>query len=178
MAQEDLDIEGEGDPLTQPSFWHYVAVLPTWVAAACLFVMMAITFVDVILRSAFNNPFEYAAELTRIFMAVIVFASLPMVSWKSEHIVVDLLDPLFSKALARIRDIIIDLVAGIALLWTAKRVFELAERSRGRGLVTEYMGFPEHVIGFFVAAFTAITALVFLARSAGRIFVPSKVPSK
>jgi TRAP-type C4-dicarboxylate transport system permease small subunit len=177
MAEADSDIEGAGDPLIQPSVWHYIAILPTWVAAACLFIMMGMTFLDVILRSAFNNPLEYATELTRIFMAVIVFASLPMVSWKGQHIVVDLMDPLFRGALARLRDIAIDLVSGVALAYTAVRVFQLAERSRNRGLVTEYMGFPEHYVGFFIAVFIAVTSAVLILRGLMRIFFPQKVPS-
>lgn len=178
MAQSESEIEGPGDPLIQPSLWHYIAIIPTWVAAACLFVMMGMTFLDVILRSAFNNPLEYATELTRIFMAVIVFASLPMVSWKGQHIVVDLLDPVFRGIAARIRDIVIDLIAGVALVYTAIRVFQLAERSRNRGLVTEYMGFPEHYVGYFIGVFIGVTAAVFLVRGAARLFFPTKVPTK
>lgn len=176
MAETDADIEGPGAPLRQDNVWQYIAIAPTWVAAACLFVMMAMTFLDVILRSAFDNPLEYATELTRVFMAVIVFASLPMVSWKGQHIVVDLMDPIFPRSLTRIRDVLIDLIAGGALIVTANRVFEIAERSRSRGLVTEYMGMPQHYVGWFIAAFTAITAIVLLIRGLARIFFPSKVP--
>lgn len=176
MAETDSEIEGPGAPLRQPSLWHYIAILPTWVAAACLFVMMGMTFLDVVLRSALNNPLEYATELTRIFMAVIVFASLPMVSWKGQHIIVDLLDPFFSRWLARIRDIVIDLACGVILLWPAKRVFDLAERARDYGDVTEYMGFPQYLIGWFIAIFTLLTALTLIVRGATRIFFPDKVP--
>ncbi len=162
----------------QPSFLHYIAVIPTWVAAFFLFALMVMTFFDVILRSTINNPIESATELTRLFMAIVVFASLPMVSWKSAHIVVDLLDPIFTRKLAHIRDIAIDLVCGVVLLWPAKRVWELAERARSYGDVTEYLGFPQHVTGWFIAVFTFITAFVFLARGLVRIFAPGKVPTK
>ncbi len=175
MADSDTDIEGPGAPLRQPTLWHYVAVLPTWIAAGCLFTMMGMTFLDVILRSAFDNPLEYATELTRIFMAIIVFASLPLVSWKEQHIIVDLMDPLFSRRMARVRDVLIDLICGAALLWPAKSVFDLAERSRNRGLVTEYMAFPQHLIGWFIAVFTLVAAVTLLVRGLAGIFYPSKV---
>jgi len=162
----------------QPSFYHYIAVIPTWIAAFFLFALMVMTFFDVILRSAINNPIESATELTRLFMAIIVFASLPMVSWNSAHIVVDLLDPVFSRKLARIRDIAIDLICGAILLWPAKRVWDLSERARSYGDVTEYLGFPQHVTGWFIAFFTFVTALVFLARGLVQIFAPGKVPTK
>ncbi|MDF0603600.1 TRAP transporter small permease subunit [Psychromarinibacter sp. C21-152] len=176
MAPEpETDLNQELEPLRQPSVWHYIAVLPTWIAAAVLFVLMFMTFADVILRSALDNPIEYASELTRIFLAIIVFASLPLVSWKGGHIVVDLMDPLFSRRMGQLRDIVIDLVCGVILFWPAKRVLDLAERARDFGDVTEYMGFPQFIIGWFIAAFTALTAVVFVLRGLARIFYPDKV---
>ena len=180
------DIEGKTETeldeaaisFRQPSFFHYIAVVPTWVAAFFLFALMVMTFFDVVLRSTINNPIESATELTRLFMAIIVFASLPMVSWKGAHIVVDLLDPVFTRKMAHNRDIVIDLTCGVILLWPAKRVWELAERARSYGDVTEYLGLPQHLTGWFIALFTLLTALVFLARGITRIFAPGKVPTK
>jgi TRAP-type C4-dicarboxylate transport system permease small subunit len=161
--------------LKQDSFWHYLAVLPTWFAAATLFVLMMMTFLDVLLRSIANNPIESATELTRLFMAIIVFSSLPTVSWKGQNIVVDLLDPLFSRRLALIRDIAVDLVCGFVLLWPAKRVWDLAERARSYGDVTEYLHMPQHYIAWYIAVFSFATALTFIVRGLARIFAPSKV---
>ncbi|MEL7117486.1 MAG: TRAP transporter small permease subunit [Pseudomonadota bacterium] len=169
---------GSGFSLRQPSMWHYIAVLPTWLAAITLFVLMSMTFADVVLRSTINAPIEAATELTRLFMAIVVFSSLPMVTWKGQHIVVDLMDPLFSRAMARIRDIVIDIACGVLLLWPAKRVFDLAERARGYGDVTEYIGFPQHLIGWFISAFAFLTAIVFILRGLTRIFAPHKLPER
>jgi hypothetical protein len=41
----------------------------------------------------------------------------------------------------------------------------LAERARGFGDVTEYLNLPQHYIGWFIAVFTFLTALTFLARA-------------
>ncbi|MGR3503475.1 TRAP transporter small permease [Pseudaestuariivita sp.] len=177
-GQTETAIRAEEVSLRQPSVWHLIGVLPGWIAGLFLFALMAMTFLDVVLRSALDNPIESATELTRLFMAIIVFASLPMVSWKGTHIAVDLLDPLFTRALARWRDALIDLVCGAALLWPAKRVFDLAERARSFGDETEYLGFPQYIPGWFIAAFTAITALVFLARGLVRIFAPHRLTPK
>ena len=162
-------------PARQPGFWHYVTMLPTWLAATVLFLLMSMTFADVVLRSVANNPIESATELTRFFMAIMVFSALPMVSWKGNHIVVDLMDPLFSRRMARLRDIAVDLICGVLLLWPAKRVWDLAERARDFGDVTEYLGFPQYIIGWFIAFFAFATALVFVARGLARLFFPAKV---
>ena len=156
--------------------WHLLVGMPIWLAALALFALMCMTFLDVLLRSVANNPIESATELTRIFMAVVVFASLPAVTWSGKHIVVDLMDPLFSQRIARVRDIVIDLACGAILIWPAKRVWDLAERARDFGDVTEYLGFPQHAAGWFIAFFAAATSLAFFARGVARMFLPSKAP--
>lgn len=177
-GQTENAISASEASLRQPSIFHYIAVIPTWMAALALFVLMGMTFLDVIMRSAFDNPFESGTELTRIFMAIIVFASLPVVSWKGRNIIVDLMDPLFNRTLARIRDTLIDLICGAVLIWPAIRVWELAERARSFGDVTEYMAFPQFIPGWFIAFFTLVTALAFIARGLARVFFPSKVPHR
>ena len=166
---------GEAVSPRQSGVWGCIMMLPTWLAASTLFLLMAMTFADVLLRSIVNDPIESATELTRFFMAIIVFSALPMVSWKSGHIIVDLMDPLFGRHAARVRDIMIDLFCGVILFWPAKRVWDLAERARDFGDVTEYLGFPQFVIGWFIAFFTFVTAVVFVARGLTRLFAPSKL---
>ena len=161
---ENYVARGEAS-LNQASIWRYIAVFPTWLACFALFALMLMTFIDVTLRSAMNNPLEWGTELT-------------IVSWKGSHIVVDLMDPLFSRRMALIRDILIDLISGFALLWPAKRVWDLAERARSFGDVTEYMGFPQYIPGWFIAFFTLATAIVFIVRGITRIVAPHKVPSR
>tara|TARA_B100001093_G_C26608406_1_gene919035 strand:+ start:406 stop:951 length:546 start_codon:yes stop_codon:yes gene_type:complete len=156
--------------LHQTSLWRYIAITPTWLGAASLFILMTMTFADVILRSLFGNPIESATELTRLFMAIMVFSSLPLISWKGSHILVDLMDPLFSKKLAQRRDIAIDLICGVVLMWPALRVWQLAARARKYGDVTEYLNLPQHYVAWFIAVFTFLTAFTFLARSMTRIY--------
>ena len=151
---------------------------PVYLAAVMLFFLMGMTFFDVVLRSAFDNPIESATELTRLSMAIMVFSAMPLVSWKGQHILVDLMDPLFSAKIARIRDIIIDLACGVFILWPAQRVWVLAERSRDFGDVTEYLGLPQYLIGWFIAAFAMFTAVTFIFRGGVRIFAPQYIPQK
>lgn len=160
------------------SLWPVLAKLPSWLAASALFALMTMTFLDVVMRSLLNNPIEAATEMTRFFMAIVVFASLPSVTWKGKHIVVDLMDPLFSRPMARLRDIAVDLASGIMLFWPALRVFQLAERARDYGDVTEYLAFPQFYIGWFIAAFTFLTACVFVVRGVTRIFAPARIPAQ
>jgi len=164
---------------TEPiSDHHWLWDLPSWLAAGALFVLMLMTFSDVILRSALNNPIEAATEMTRIFMAVIVFSCLPAVSWRGSHIVVDLFDSRFSETMARWRDIAVDLVCGAMLVWPAWRVFELAARARSYGDVTEYLNIPQFYMAGFVGLSVALTSAVLLFRGLARFIKPELLPHR
>ena len=149
------------------------ATLPLMLTVTALFLMMAMTFADVVMRSAFNTPIEAATELTRIMMAIVVFSSLPMVSGRAEHITVDLLDPIFPDWMARWRDAIIALACGAILWWPAERVVVLAERARSYGDLTEYLEIPQFYIGWFIAVFTYLTAAALIGRGLVLIFAPA-----
>ncbi|MEM7303670.1 MAG: TRAP transporter small permease [Pseudomonadota bacterium] len=142
--------------------------LPSWLAAITLFTLMVMTFFDVILRSTINDPIESATELTRLFMAIIVFSSLPVITFRGGHIVVDLLDPFFGPLASRIRDTLVDLVCGVVLFWPAMRVFALAERARSYNDLTEYLEIPQFYIAYFIAVATTLTAVVFIVRAVVR----------
>lgn len=157
----------------RPAVW--LGRLPSLLAAGVLFALMAMTFFDVVLRSVLNNPIESATELTRLFMAIIVFASMPVVSWKGGHIVVDLLDSRFGPAGARIRDAAVNLLSGVCLLWPAVRVWQLADRAREYGDVTEYLRIPQFYIAYFIAVATLLTALVMILRGLLFAFAPHKI---
>lgn len=153
-----------------------VSVAPTLLACVALFILMVMTFFDVILRSVLNAPIEAATELTRILMAILVFSVLPMISAGKGQIAVDLTDGLFARLrLSRARDAIVYLASGIMLIWPIQRVWILAERARDYGDVTEYLSIPVFYIGWFIAASTAITALAMIVTGLLYIFSPQSL---
>ncbi|NOD47627.1 MULTISPECIES: TRAP transporter small permease [unclassified Ruegeria] len=155
------------------TFARRISVVPTLLACVALFILMVMTFFDVILRSVFNAPIEAATELTRILMAILVFSVLPIISAGRGQIAVDLTDGIFARLrLSRVRDAIVYLVSGIMLIWPIQRVWVLAERARDYGDVTEYLSIPVFYVGWFIAAFTAITAIAMIITGILHIFAP------
>ncbi|MEM9197507.1 MAG: TRAP transporter small permease subunit [Pseudomonadota bacterium] len=147
--------------------------LPIALACTALFALMVMTFSDVVLRSAANAPVEAATEITRILMAVIVFSVMPQLSAQGGHIAVDLTDPLFARyRLARWRDALVNLAAGLMLIYPVRQVWVLAERARGYGDVTEYLGIPQYLIGWFIAVFAGLTAATLIATGLIHLFAP------
>ncbi|MFD0911825.1 TRAP transporter small permease [Ruegeria arenilitoris] len=149
------------------------SVLPVIVACTALFILMVMTFCDVILRSVFNAPIEAATELTRILMAILVFSVLPIISVTNGHIAVDLTDGIFNRLrLSHVRDALVYLLSGAMLYWPIQRVWILAERARDYGDVTEYLSIPTYLVGWFITASVAITALVMIATGLLHLFAP------
>lgn len=154
--------------------FSYLSRLPELMAALALFSLMSMTFADVMLRSVLNAPIEVAADLTRLFMAIMVFSVLPVMSAKGEHISVDLIEHIFEKLnIVRIRNIVVNLFCGVILIWPAMRVLDLAERSRSYGDKMEYLGLPLHYIGWFISVMTTVTALSLIVRGVLQAVRPS-----
>lgn len=147
-----------------------LAEVPLLLAALVLFAMMIMTFADVVLRSVANTPIEAATELIRIAMAIIVFAALPVISGRNEHISVDLLDRMYNPFWQRLRDAAVALACGIMLLWPAERIVVLAKRAASYGDVTEYLGIPQTYIAWMIAASTFITAIILILRGLVLLF--------
>jgi len=135
-----------------------------------LFIMMTMTFLDVIMRSAFDQPIEAATELTRILMAIVVFSILPLVSVKGKHITVDLLDQFVPGVLRRCLDGILSIACGVMLLWPAQRCIVLANRARDYGDVTEYLSIPTFYLAWFITLSVFITAFALMARGVWMLY--------
>lgn len=159
-------------PLPATAVWALRA-LPAALASCALFALMVLTFLDVILRSTINAPIEFAADLTRLLMAIVVFSAMPLLSFDGKQISVDLLDGLFERLhLRRVIEIAVTVFCGVILLWPAQRVVALAERSQSYGDRMEYLKMPLHYIEWFIAIMTFATALALLLRAGFLIFAP------
>jgi len=140
------------------------------IASAALLMLMIMTFTDVLLRSTINAPIEAATELTRILVAITVFAALPVVSGRGEHIAVDLLDPLFKRWASRLRDGLLSILCGVLLYWPCQRVIALSERARDYGDVTEYLHIPQYLVAYGIALSVGATSLVLICRGIVLLF--------
>lgn len=131
-------------------------------AAVILFILMMLTTVDVIGRYVFNSPLPGGFEVTELMMAALVFAALPAVTRREDHIVIDLLDFIVPRPLVIPRQIIVNLIcAAVVGLW-GWRTWLFGERLGGYGDVTEYLGLPLAPICYFIGALSFLTALIFL----------------
>jgi len=158
--------------LKRLSTWAENALLA--LACTALFALMLLTFADVSTRSLLNASIQSATELTRIFMALMVFAALPSLMGRGSSIAIDLLDPLMRRlGLVRLQRGLIDVCCGVLLLWPARRLWVLVERAQDHGEVTEFLQVPQFWGLGFITAAVVLTALVTVARGVqGLVFQP------
>lgn len=150
--------------------------LPIALASGALLLLMLLTFTDVMLRSTINAPIQFAADLTRLLMAVVVFSAMPLLSYQGNQISIDLLDGIFARLrIGRLVDIVVSAFCGGMLIWPASRVYDLAERSRSYGDRMEYLKLPVHYVEWFIALMTLITALALLWRAVMLIVAPHRL---
>ncbi len=132
-------------------------------ASAILFSMMSLTCIDVVGRYLFETPVTGSVELTEMLLGALIFSTMPLVTWRKEHISVDITDSLIPKHIKNIRDMGFDVLVAISLGVIGFKVWELADRANMYGEMTEYLEIPTHHFIYFLATscwLTAITSLV------------------
>ncbi|MBA4501563.1 TRAP transporter small permease [Marinobacterium marinum] len=139
------------------------------VSASVLFFLMALTCVDVFGRYLFNSPIHGGTEMTEIGLAVMVFAAMPVITWRGGHIVVDLLDRFLGSKIVKVLSLLAALVMSSSLYFLALRIFELGERSIRRGVVTEFLAMPSGYIVQYIAIMSWATALGMITYGVYRI---------
>lgn len=132
----------------------------TLTAAVPLFVLVGVTVVDVFGRYLFGKPLSGGFELTEILLAVIVFASLPLVELHEEHITIDLLDRLYTRAAQYWRRLGIYALSGVAMGVVSWRLFAKARTSDVDSVTTAVLTIPIAPIAYFIASMCALSALV------------------
>jgi len=128
------------------------------IAALTLFFLMALTCADVFGRYFLDNAVDGATELTEMGIAILVFAELPIVTWRGGHVVVDILDKMMGSTVIKVLGLLSAFLMSTSLYFLAVRIYELAARSHRRGEVTEYLQMPVGYIVEYIAIMSWVTA--------------------
>ena len=154
MSRQDFNRRVEKGPV------RMLAVVLESVSAVTLFALMVITCVDVTGRYLFNKPLSGSTELTELAVGAVIFSAFPLISWRNEHVVVDILDRFVPPAVDKIRNIVFHLCVAAGLVFIGKRIIVLAERSLSHGEVTEFLAIPTGWMIYFFGAMCWLTALM------------------
>lgn len=142
----------------EPGVIRWIAFLLELVAASGLFFLMLLTCVDVGGRYLFNNSVDGAVEITQITLAIVVFAEMPVVTWRGAHILVDLLDSYVNQTVIKVLSLFSALIISTSFYVVAVRIWQLGERQLRRGVVTEYLELPAGYLVEYIAIMSWFTA--------------------
>jgi TRAP-type C4-dicarboxylate transport system permease small subunit len=130
------------------------------VASAILFVLMLLTFVDVVGRYLLNRPLRGGFELTELFLLVLIFAGLPLVSRADEHVTMDFVDRLLG---VRAKQVFVRMVHGLcaAIMFLLTWLMWLkADRIWAYRDATDVLRVAYGPFVYFMAVMLALTGLI------------------
>jgi len=160
----------------QPLDWFDRAVVPVlgYVAAVVMFGLMLLTCADVIGRYFLNTPLWGGFELTEMLLATLIFAGLPLVTLRNDHVTVDLFDPVTPDWLFRIQHVAACAVGCVCTGYLAWRLWLRAESLDRAGETTAVLKIKLAWLTYSMSvlmAFTAVALVVLALRQARRHFV-------
>ncbi|GAB3480299.1 hypothetical protein GCM10027340_11100 [Marinomonas epiphytica] len=153
----------------EPSVYRWLGFILEGISAAVLFFLMALTCVDVMGRYLFNNSVNGAFELTQLGLAIIVFAQMPLITWRGSHVVVDLLDNVLGNRIVKVLGMLSVLIVSTSFYFLAMRIYELAQRSLRRAEVTEFLHIPTGYLTEYIAFMSWLTAACMITYGAYRV---------
>lgn len=132
-------------------------------AGAALFGIMWLTLFDVSGRKFLNRSVPGGLELTEIMMVCVIFAALPLVSWRGEHVVFDTFDRLIPGWVRNVQIRVVHLVCTLTFGWLGWLMIGKGQRFASYGETTSYLQWPLYPVAYGMAALLAVTALTHLA---------------
>lgn len=153
-------------------FRAITATLCLGIAGICLILLMLIGFGDVFARYAFSASIVQREELFSILLVVLFFTSFPVITWRHEHLDVDLLDKWFAGVRRRQAQLLmIDLMCAVTCAAMSYWMFDKSMRiSRvGREVMYEELGIQQSWIADAFAWSLALTAAVMTVLAVWRI---------
>lgn len=132
------------------------------VASIALFGMMWLTLADILSRKFGDHSIRGATEITEIMLVAVIFAALPLVSWRGEHVMLDTLDSFLSARGHAIRRTLVHIACACAYAVLAYLMVVRGLRLAGDGDTTSYLQLPIAPVVMIMAFCLGLTAAVHL----------------
>jgi TRAP-type C4-dicarboxylate transport system permease small subunit len=143
-------------------------------ASIILFLMMLLTFVDVVARYLFNFPLRGGFEITELMLLVLIFAGLPLVSHADEHVTMDFIDRLLPEGGRRFVVRAVHAVCAAVMFFLTWQVWIKAGKIAAYGDTTDVLKITVGPFVYFMAAMILLTGLVHVYK----MFVPGEAQAQ
>ena len=122
--------------------------------------MVLITMLDVIGRYFFNSPVPGTIEIIELMLALLVFGTLPLTTFRQEHIVVDIFDSAFKGWARRIQKTVVCLSGACVLALIAWQLWVRGSQLGGYGDLTPYLKLPLAPVAYVMSVFSAVSSCI------------------
>ncbi len=124
---------------------------------------MVLTFFDVGGRKLFSQSIPGSLELTELLMVIVIFAGLPLVSERGEHVIFDSLDSVWPVWLVKTQKAFVHIVCAALMMALAVLMWKTGAQFAEYGETTAQLKISKAPFIYGMAVFCGITALVHLA---------------
>ena len=131
--------------------------------AVALFAIMALTFFDVGGRKLLSQSIPGSLELTELLMVVVIFAGLPLVSSRGEHVIFDSLDSVWPVWFVKMQRALVHVLCAGLMLTLAYLMWNTAGQFAANGDITAQLKIPKAPFIYSMALLCGITGLLHLA---------------
>ncbi len=131
-------------------------------AACALFAIMVLTFFDVSGRKLLSNSIPGSLELTELLMVVVIFAALPLVSLRAEHIVFDSLDHYLPVAVRKFQRSLMHGVCAVVLVALGYLMWQTGGQFLETGETTAQLKILKAPFMYGMAALCVVAGLIHL----------------
>lgn len=133
-------------------------------AGLLLTAMMLLTVADVFGRYVLNSPVPGAFEATEIMLALAIFAGLPIVTARGDHVAVRLIVDHLPAPVRRVLDLLADLTVAALLGGAAFLLFQRGDALAAYGDTSVLLRIPLAPVAFALMALSAAASVVAFAR--------------
>jgi len=124
--------------------------------------MMTLTFIDVALRYIFNAPLQGSFEITELMLVGLIFAALPLVSRREEHVVMDFLDRFLPLGIYRALRALEHIVSAAVMIGMGCLMWQKATKLAAYGDTSSVLRIQLAPYVYAIALLIFITALIHL----------------
>jgi TRAP-type C4-dicarboxylate transport system permease small subunit len=130
------------------------------VAASALFAIMALTMIDVGGRKLLDTSVPGSLEMTELLMVAVIFAALPLVTLRDEHVAFDSFDRWLPAWALQAQRFAVDLLCLLSLAGLAWLMWVKAGQLASYGDTTAQLRLPLYPVVYAMSLLIGLTALV------------------
>ena len=132
----------------------------TALISAVMFAMMALTTADVAGRAIFNMPVKGGFEIITFLLAILVFASFPLITWDEKHITVSLFERWIGGTFERVLGSVVAAVSTFVVAMITYRMWIQGDLMAEGQHITGFLEWPIAPIAYAMAALSGLTTVI------------------